>query len=398
MINVEEAQSIIKAKSLKVSTERIKIEKSLGRINKEAIFADRDFPPFDRVTMDGLAICFDEKSTTWPIENIQLAGQAQLILRDLNAGIEIMTGAMLPLGTDTIIRYEDLDIQEVNGQKVAMLRSPFPIIIQGQNIHWQGSDRQKGALLIPENTTLFPAEIAVAASVGAAQILVANQPKVAIISTGDELVDVSENPLPYQIRKSNGLMLSTALQSLGITASLFHLQDDIPILTEAIGKILAQYDVLILSGGVSAGKADFIPQVLENLGVVKHFHQVAQRPGKPFWFGTSIDDKMVFALPGNPVSTFVCFLKYVCPILSPAARFQPQKAALATPITFKPNLTYFVPVRVECDQTGRNIAYPLAGNGSGDFANLLEANAFLELPKDETLFEAGQVFDVLWFR
>ena len=398
MINVEQAQSIIKAKSLIVSVERIEIEKSLGRICKESIFADRDFPPFNRVTMDGLAVCFNEKSNAWPIENIQFAGQAQLILQNPKAGIEAMTGAMLPLGTDTIIRYEDIDIQQVNGQKIAKLKSPFPIINQGQNIHRQGSDRQKGELLIPENTIFSPAEIAVAASVGASQILVATQPKVAIISTGDELIDVSENPLPYQIRKSNGLMLSTALQSFGITAQLFHLQDDIMLLTESIGKILAQYDVLILSGGVSAGKADFIPQVLESLGVVKYFHQVAQRPGKPFWFGTSVDDKMVFALPGNPVSTFVCFLKYVCPILSPAARFQPPKAALATSITFKPNLTYFVPVRVECDQTGRNIAYPLAGNGSGDFTNLLEANAFLELPKEESFFESGQVFDVLWFR
>jgi molybdopterin molybdotransferase len=398
MISVEQAQTIIKNNTPQLGTAQVAIGHALGCKTKQGIFADRDFPPFDRVTMDGIAVNFDINTKNWPIVGIQMAGQTPLLLADPLAAIEVMTGAMLPIGTDTVIRYEDLDIQIIEGQKQAFLKDPLVEINKGQNVHRQGSDRKKGELLIPSGTVLSSAEIAVAASVGNAILTVEAKPKVAIISTGNELVDIDENPLPFQIRKSNGIMLASALQSDGTQAQMFHLQDDVASMTQAIKSILNQFDVLILSGGVSEGKADFVPQVLEDLGVTKHFHKVAQRPGKPLWFGTSASGKMVFALPGNPVSTFVCYLNYVRTVLISPQASKASKAILATPIVFKPALHYFVPVSIITDNNGSNMAYPLTGNGSGDFANLLEANAFLSLPASQTFFETGQVFDVLWFR
>jgi molybdopterin molybdotransferase len=219
---------------------------------------------------------------------------------------------------------------------------------------------------------------------------------VALISTGDELVDVDETPLPYQIRRSNTYMLRASLLMMGISATLHHIIDDEAVLADRLASLLETNDVLILSGGVSAGKADFVPAVLTQLGVQKQFHQIAQRPGKPLWFGTTAD-KTVFALPGNPVSTVLCAYRYVLPYLRASlglAPAPPRYAQLATPVTFKPAVTYFLPVRLTSEPDGRMLAHPLPGSGSADFANLLAADAFMELPADQSSFGAGEAFRV----
>jgi molybdopterin molybdotransferase len=159
------------------------------------------------------------------------------------------------------------------------------------------------------------------ASVGKQEVQVVASPKVAVISTGDELVDISVKPESHQIRMSNSYMLAAALQTWSIKAQLFHLTDDPEVLTEKLTQILEEHDVILLSGGVSAGKKDYVPEILAQLGVKKYFHKVAQKPGKPFWFGVkdiehSEGTKLVFALPGNPVSTFLCFCKYALPVIA----------------------------------------------------------------------------------
>jgi molybdopterin molybdotransferase len=192
-------------------------------------------------------------------------------------------------------------------------------------------------------------------------------------------------------------MLRAALGALGINATLHHIIDDEALLQARLNSLLAENDLLILSGGVSAGKADFVPAVLTRLGVQKQFHKIEQRPGKPLWFGTSATGKVVFALPGNPVSTVLCAYRYVIPFLQASLGlppFPPRYAQLAAPVTFLPDVTYFLPVGLIDTPDGRVVADPLPGSGSADFANLLAADAFMELPADRSEFAAGEAFPV----
>jgi len=402
MITVAEAVRIIQNNVLALPIEEVALTDAVGRVLREPVYADRDFPPFHRVMMDGIAIQFSSfraGKDTYPIADAQLAGDAPKTLVNSESCLEVMTGAVLPPGTDTVIRYEDLQIIEQKGQRYAQITAAPQRA--WQNVHQKGSDRKATDLLIPVGVLISPAEIAVIATVGKTSLKVTVRPRVAIIATGDELVAVSEQPLPHQIRQSNSYMLQAALGQKGIKAERFHLHDNKIALLKEVNNILHQFDVLLLSGGVSKGKADFIPDVLVELGVQKLLHEVAQRPGKPFWFGRLPDGPVVFALPGNPVSTFVCQYKYVqlwlraslgaCPALLP-------QVVLAQEVTFKPHLTYFLPVKLEVNAKGAYVAQPLSTGGSGDFAALLEADGFLELPRDKTEFFAGEQFSFISFR
>ncbi|MCX6215588.1 molybdopterin molybdotransferase MoeA [Spirosoma sp.] len=394
MISVADAFAITQQHLMTLPAETVPLPLANGRVLREAVRADRDFPPFDRVAMDGIAIRFADYSAgqrTFTVTGIQRAGQPQQTLSEANSCLEIMTGAMLSTGADTVIRYEDVDITD--GQATITIDDVQP----GQHIHPQATDRQTGDELLSPGMRLGPSELAVAASVGQITVRVTTLPRVALISTGDELVDIADTPLPYQIRRSNTYMLRAALGSLGIDASLHHIIDDETILANQIDGLLAANDVLILSGGVSAGKADFVPAVLAQLGVQKHFHKIEQRPGKPLWFGTT-PTKTVFALPGNPVSTVLCAYRYVLPYLRASLGLQTQAthyAQLAEQVVFKPAITYFLPVRLTSEPDGRTLAHPLPGSGSADSANLLAADAFIELPADRTEFGAGEAY-MIW--
>jgi molybdopterin molybdotransferase len=405
MISVKEALKIVKENAFVPSISEVPLLESLGLILSENIVADRDFPPFDRVAMDGIAAPLTPRGGVWglkldsevpplgaegAIESIQYAGESQKSLQNLQNCMEVMTGAVLPLGCDTVIRYEDIDIQEVDGLKYAKIAIPFNEIKVGQNVHPQGSDRKVGDLLLRKGLKISPPEIAVMASVGKDKVLVENPPRVAVISTGDELVEITTNPEPYQIRMSNSYMLAGALAQVGIKANLFHLRDDKELLFKKLKEILANHDILLLSGGVSAGKKDFVPEILSDLGIKKLFHKVAQKPGKPFWFGKSEEGKTVFALPGNPVSTFLCFCKYFL-------NQKEEEVVLDKNVFFKPNITYFVPVKTYF-QNGKIMATPFEGSGSADFANLTDCDGFVELPADGQEFRIGERFEFIRFR
>ncbi|MGE4017869.1 MAG: molybdopterin molybdotransferase MoeA [Cyclobacteriaceae bacterium] len=395
MVSVSEATSIIQSQTFTPSTETVRLEQSLGRVLAEKVFADRDFPPFDRVAMDGIAFRFEswkKGQTQFNIESMAAAGQPQQILNDGLKCIEVMTGAPLPAQTDTVVRYEDLVID--NG--IATLQ--VGEISARQNIHPQGQDAQSGQVLLTEGAEISAAEIALMASIGMTRLKVKAPPRFAVISTGDELVDIKETPLPHQIRRSNAYALASELDALKCPVEMFHLKDNEEDLASGLSKALADHDVLVLSGGVSQGKFDFVPSTLELLGIQKRFHKVSQKPGKPFWFGVG-NGKTVFALPGNPVSTFMCFHRYIKPWLkqSMGVNLTLQTAILAEPFTFKPELTYFLQVSVK-NEGGKLMAYPLPGGGSGDFANLKEVDGFLELPADQTVFMPGNAFPYYPFR
>jgi molybdopterin molybdotransferase len=389
MISVNEALKIVKENAFVPSISEVPLLEGLGKILAENIVADRDFPPFNRVAMDGIAIKKSEINI-FEIEKTQYAGEPQKFLQNPQNCLEVMTGAVLPLGCDTVIRYEDLDIQENEDVKYAKITIPFSAITVGQNVHPQGSDRKAGDILLKKGLKISPPEIAVMASVGKDKILVENPPRIAVISTGDELVEITTNPQPYQIRMSNSYMLAGALAQVGIKANLFHLTDDKELLFSKLKEILSDHDILLLSGGVSAGKKDFIPEILRDLGVKKLFHKVAQKPGKPFWFGKSEEGKTFFALPGNPVSTFLCFCKYFL-------NQKNEQVILDKDVFFKPNLTYFVPVKTYF-QHGKMMATPFEGSGSADFANLTDCDGFVELPADNQEFKTGESFGFVRFR
>ncbi len=397
MITVEEATQIILSNAKPLTIESIPLQEVRGRILQENLTTDRDLPPFNRVTMDGIAIDFSEFEQgrrNFKIESIGAAGAAQTTLNDPQNCIEIMTGAMLPLQADTVIRYEDVEIAD----GVATIQ--IDNIRYQQNIHFQGIDRKKGTVVASPGVRISPAEIGVAASVGKAELRVSVLPKVQIISTGDELIEVSETPLPHQIRTSNVYTIQAALEGWGIEADRLHLLDDKAELRTKLTESIRDYDVLILSGGVSKGKFDFVPEILDELGVEKHFHRIRQRPGKPFWFGRTADT-FVFALPGNPVSSFMCLNRYfklwLDASLSVAAVPKPR-FALAERVHFKPDLTYFVQVKLQYSPDGKVSALAVEGNGSGDFANLVNADGFLELERGKEVYEAGEVYDFYGYR
>ena len=403
MISVKEAKNIILNSTQDFGVEEIPFLKSVGRILKEVIVADRDFPPFNRVSMDGIAIdftSFEKGLREFKVEGIQAAGSEQITLQNSENCIEVMTGAVLPYNANTVIRYEDLEIN--NGFAKIIPEG----ICDAQNVHKKGKDGKEGDVLIKPNTKISAAEIGVLATVGKSFVKVAKQPKVMIVSTGDELVGVEETPQEHQIRRSNVFTLVSLLERLNIPSETAHITDDKPILKSKIAHFLKEYDVLLFSGAVSKGKYDYLPEVLNELGVEKHFHKVTQRPGKPFWFGCSESEKfnnknqtVVFAFPGNPISTFVNCLAYFCPwyYKSVGLEFIEETAILGENVSFKPNLVYFLQVKLK-SKFGHLIATPMSGNGSGDLASLVNTDAFIQLPNDKTDFKKGEVYPILRYR
>ncbi|MBU3011011.1 molybdopterin molybdotransferase MoeA [Polaribacter vadi] len=395
MISVKEAKNIILNSTQNFGVEEIPFIKSVGRILKEEITADRDFPPFNRVSMDGIAInysCFKNGQRDFKVEGIQAAGSKQLSMKNAENCIEVMTGAVLPNNCNTVIRYEDVIIK--NGIATITVDK----INDCQNVHNKGKDGKVGDVLIKENKIISAAEIGVLATVGKSFVKVTKLPKVMIVSTGDELVDVDEIPLEHQIRRSNVFTLVSLLERLQIPSETAHITDDKPILKSKIEAYLQEYDVLLFSGAVSKGKYDFLPEVFEELGVEKLFHKVTQRPGKPFFYGKTSDCN-IFGFPGNPISTFVNCLAYFYPwyYKSVGLETKEETAILNADVTFKPNLTYFLQVQLDY-KFGHLVASPIKGNGSGDLASLVNTDAFIQLPSDKIEFKKGESFSVLRYR
>lgn len=397
MISYQEALKIISEHPFPLTKEKVQIESANGRILAEDVLADRDFPPFDRVTMDGIAInykAFAAGQRTFDVQEVIGAGIPQKTITAPDKCVQIMTGAIMPKGLDTVIRYEDITIAE---DKATINESS---INKKQNVHFKGEDRKQGEVVIQKGKELSPTELIVAAAVGKAELDVYQLPKAAIITTGDELVDISDQPKEHQIRRSSNYGVLASLQSWKIQANQFHLNDNKDQLISQLGNLIETYDLLVITGGVSRGKFDHLPDVMDQVGVEKHFHKVKQRPGKPFWFGTIENKCTVFALPGNPVSSFVCanvYLKFwIRNSLGLDTKFDLVK--LAKDISFIPPLTYFLECAVHTSSTGERLAETIKGNGSGDFANMTSADGFVVLPDNQNEFKAGEVYPYIPFR
>jgi molybdopterin molybdotransferase len=389
LTSVDKAFELVLTNTLSFGYETIDFQESEGRVLAENITADRDFPPFDRVTMDGIALQGDaylNGQRLFDIENIQYAGEVQKELINKNSCIEIMTGASLPLGTDSVIRYEDITIDDGK----TLLKDGLSMF---KNIHGKGHDRTMGEVLLPIGHPLKSADLAVLSSTGNENVRVNALPKVAIVTSGDELVAVHETPKAHQIRKSNIYAISSLLKPYAANIQHFHIIDDLKESIDKLSAICQNFDVLVLSGGVSAGKKDYLPEALEAIGVKKLFHKIAQRPGKPMWFGRK-ENLIAFALPGNPVSSFMCAIRYVLPWLKKSIGINgvEETAILAQDVIFKPTLSYFMQVKL-LQVKGVLKAYPFEGSGSGDLANLSLSDAFLELEnQDSEVYLAGETY------
>ena len=396
MITVEQAEEIVFNNTIKPAAEKVAIEEALGRILAEDLHADRDFPPFDRVSMDGIAVVYKQIANgqkSFLIAQTIAAGQPQARLEDPTQCMEVMTGAVLPIGTDTVIRYEDISIQNKVATIAVLPTGP------GLSVHKQGADRKQHDILVARGVKITPAEIGIAATIGKNEIQVQKQIRAIIVATGEEIIPITEAPLPHQIRTSNSYALQACLKSWGVKADTVLLPDSQEVIEQQIKEFLETYDVLILSGGVSAGKFDFVPVALKNKGVRQLFHKVSQRPGKPFWFGIK-DTKAVFALPGNPVSTFMCLHRYFKPWLEASQGVSSTilSAELTEDFEVKFPLTFFMQVRLEYTPTGGLKAKPVTGNGSGDLASLVDADAFMELPLGKGKFTKGEHYRIWRYR
>jgi molybdopterin molybdotransferase len=393
LITPAEADLLIGQNLQCLPIESLPLAQCAGAVLRENIYAERDQPPFDRVAMDGVALAshaVGAGARTFRIQAIQAAGDPPLALAAAADCIEVMTGGVLPVGCDSVIPVEQVDIAGGRASLARGLR-----VEPWQNVHRRGTDSRQGALLVSAGLKLRAPEIAIAASAGMARIRVSSQPMLAVISTGNELVEPGEPVLAHQIRRSNAYAIVSALREHGFQrVADDHLHDDADELRERLSFHLKTHDVLVLSGGVSMGKFDLVPGVLADLGVRTVFHNVAQRPGKPLWFGVSPGGTAVFGLPGNPVSTLVCFARYVLPALLGSLGHSPrppERIALGAAVTFNPPLSYFLPVRLEQDDWGRPWANPSPTNGSGDYSALAGTDGFVELPPGPNTYPKGFV-------
>ena len=393
MLTPAEADLLIGQHLQCLPIESLPLAQCAGAVLRENIYAERDQPPFDRVAMDGVALdsqTVGAATRSFRVQATQAAGDPPLTLAAPGDCIEVMTGAVLPVGCDCVIPLEELSV--ARGQ-VAL--APGARVEPWQHVHRRGSDTRQGTLLLSSGVRLRAPEIAIAASAGMARIRVSSQPMLAVISTGNELVEPGEPVLAHQVRRSNAYAIVSALRERGFQrVADDHIQDDSQELRERLRFHLETHDVLVLSGGVSMGRFDLVPKVLEELGVRAIFHKVAQRPGKPLWFGVAPSGAAVFGLPGNPVSTLVCLIRYVLPALCGSLGQDPppaERIALAAPVTVTPPLAHFLPVRFEQDDWGRTWAVPAPTNGSGDFTALAGTGGFVELPPGPNTYPRGFV-------
>jgi len=381
MISVEEASQIIGHSLARWAPMRL----------EEDLFADRDYPPFNRVMMDGIAVQFEAYQsglTVFPIQEIAAAGEPQKKLENPKYCLEVMTGAPLPTGCDLVIPYEHLQIE--NG--IALITKTMDRVLM-ENIHLQGSDCRAGEIVLSARNFLNGPHEGIAASMGYASPKLSASARILLVSNGDELIEIDSNPAIHQIRRSNIYALKRSLEINGYNLiEMTHLKDDAKEAKDHYTHNASKFDLIIYSGGVSKGKFDYLPSVWMELGVEKIFHEVSQRPGKPLWFG--IDHKnqtTVIGLPGNPVSSLVCLHRYVL--------IQREVwAQLSEEVIFKKDLTYFLPVKLEYSKIGTIIAHPLKIKNSGEFTALAGSDGFIELPKEQSVFKAGEAFKFFSWR
>jgi molybdopterin molybdotransferase len=387
MISYREAKDILLKRARSFGSETIPLAQAFGRVLDGAVAADRDYPPFDRATMDGYALrAADLRGDVRRFSIIGTVFAGDIVSRALCAGeaYKIMTGAPVPPGADMVVRKEDTREDE------AVVHVQAGVVRPWLNIARKGEDISSGSIVIDGPCIAEPAVIGLLASLGQKNVTVARLPKIALITTGNEVVAVGTQPGPAQIRNSNRWLLQAFLKKWLIEPSSYkHVPDDRTLLKTSIGEALSA-DIIILSGGVSAGDADHVPEMLEAAGVACLFHKLAIKPGKPVWCGASPGGRLVFALPGNPFSCLVGFVLLIQPYLR-ACFGLPEQMLLGLPMgrSKKKHTTLdeFFPV---CLQGSPAKLQPISLNGSGDIRLGMQANALALHPAADPDLEEGE--------
>jgi molybdopterin molybdotransferase len=382
------------------ATLAVSVWDALGLVLQQEVKTDRPYPPFDRSTRDGYAVRALEAAAGRKLKCTGEIKAGDAVAQTLAPGtcVQIMTGAAVPPGADAVVMIEYAKLESPHSAGTIPQVQFERDTRAGQNIVAKGSEAAAGQRILAPGVRLGYAELALAAQVGAVELKCARKPRVAILSTGDEVVAVEETPGPFAIRNSNSVSLAAQVRLAGGEPVLLgNAADNIEVLREKIRRGLKE-DVLVLSGGVSMGKYDLVETVLKDVGAKFYFDAVAIRPGKPAVFGRC-DNTFVFGLPGNPVSTMVTFELFVVPALDllsgTEARALPLvQAQLGEALNEKPGLTHFLPARVEWTGT-TPVVKALKWQGSGDVAAVANANCFLVVPADRERIAAGETASVL---
>ncbi|MDP4611692.1 MAG: molybdopterin molybdotransferase MoeA [Opitutales bacterium] len=369
------------------------LNKCANRVLRQTVVADRPFPPFNRSMMDGFAIRakdIDEQG----VFQIAIQMPAGSPARNIGTGkahcAEIMTGAVVPDDADCVVPYELTKRIDSNTMQLLQPTKHHT----GDCIHAYASDRPEGETLLQPGIQIGSREVAVAASCGYNELQVSKIPAIAIVSTGDELVNVASQPEAHQIRRSNDIAIETALAGVHLYAQeCAHLPDDANISKKQLQSLIETNDIVIISGGISMGKKDYIPGALDELGLSGHFHGIAQKPGKPMGFWSNAQCA-VFTLPGNPSSTLTCLHHYVIPALFRAMGqtelSPPQSVAIDAPIKARDDLTTFSPVKI----SQGNQASPRPTNNSGDLVRILDSDGYIEVtPTKDKTYPVGTTFE-----
>jgi molybdopterin molybdotransferase len=389
-VTFEEARAcVLRETSVAMGVECVPLAESGGRVLAEEIRADRDYPPFARSARDGFAVrAADVPGTLWVIGEVR-AGE--VFTRPVGPGeaVEIMTGAPLPEGADAVVMIEHT---ERVGDDVSTERAATA----GDNFSPRGIEAHAGNAVLLPGMRIEYTQVALLATVGRTQVQVYRRPRVAIIPTGDEIVEPSETPATHQIRNSNAASLTVQVQRAGGIPDIMGIARDNYASARALVERGLEADLLLLSGGVSAGKYDIVEKVLAEYGAEFYFDRVKIQPGQPLVFGRA-RGKPFFGLPGNPASTMVTFeaiaraaLEKLQGCAQPSLSF--LRAALERPLRQKPGLTRFIPARLK---NGGETIEPVGSQGSGDVAALARANAFIVTDPDREEWPAGEYIRVM---
>ena len=394
MVELEVALDLMDKIPTHVSTETIDLQQSLGRILAMNIIADRDYPPFNRSAMDGIAIriedFIDGKYATKIIETIY-AGKSSNKKLGFKESYRIMTGAAVPEGANAVIQIEKLQFLTEYDVHFENLPNKW------QNIAIKGEDIKKNKVLYDKNLKITPYLIGVLASLGYAKIEVVKPPKITIISTGDELVELDKMPNSFQIRASSKYVLNAMFQSWNISLiEMIQCKDDKKLIKETIENALSKSDLIITTGAVSAGDTDFLPQIFEEIGFEKLFHKVNIKPGKPIWAGFhSKENRMAFGLPGNPLSTQIGFILFVQKWLQlwfGLSKIEPPQYKIEKEIKRNPKLDVFYPAMIE-NENGIFKVLTIKNNGSGDVISTGLMQGFFKIPKGNEFLQKNEFVD-----
>lgn len=385
MISVNQARSILSEYSERAEKTTVSLQNSCGRILAENLYSPIDVPSFDNSAMDGYAMEFDGQRNEWELDGVIPAGNTSEKKVSEGKAVRIFTGAKMPAGTDTVIQQELIERDDKSG----VISYHQDKINKGSNVRLQGSQCEKGELILEAGTLIAPGAVGLLASVGIAQVKVYTAPSVGFIITGDELKEVGTPLKKGEIYNSNGPMLQALLAETGIGQTVeYKATDDKEELQEKIDEALLKHDVLLLSGGISVGDYDFVKECLANAGVTELIYKIKQRPGKPFFAGKK-DKKWIFALPGNPASVLSCFNQYVKPTLKFMMGYgevwNPDRVlALEEDHSKKPGLTFFLKGLIEGDKLTI-----LRGQQSFNLQAFSVANCLVELDEERELLPAG---------